>query len=397
MIELNVLSGNTIGLDVNDSSQIPLDVMTGGSGGITPIGTKQISITENGTTTENVYNYANAEIDVNVPTVTPTGTKSISITQNGTTTEDVTNYANAQITANVPNTYTVADEGKVVDDGALVSQTSKSITANGTHDTTTNNSVTVAVANSYTSADEGKVVDNGALVSQSSATYTANDTYDTTLINEVTVNVSGGGGTELYDFIDNTLTELIDDDGNATTVTEYGCYKKTALTKIRLQGCASLGTYAFNGCSNVATIVLPSFSGNLTNREFQGCSSLKAIDLGGGNKINFSGQNNPPWLNDAQFDTLIIRKTDSIMALSPLAGTAYTFNGTPFASSGSGGTLYVPSALVNTYKTATNWATWFADDGSHNNQVLSIESTHTDPNAPIDLTLYYADGTPIPT
>ena len=35
--------------------------------------------------------------------ITPTGTKQISITQNGTTTEDVTNYATAQITTNVVN------------------------------------------------------------------------------------------------------------------------------------------------------------------------------------------------------------------------------------------------------------------------------------------------------
>lgn len=34
--------------------------------------------------------------------ITPTGTKQVSITQNGTTTEDVTNYASAQITVNVP-------------------------------------------------------------------------------------------------------------------------------------------------------------------------------------------------------------------------------------------------------------------------------------------------------
>lgn len=44
----------------------------------------------------------------------------------------------------------------------------------------------------FSAADEGKVVSNGALVSQTSATYTENDTYDTTLINSVTVNVSGG-------------------------------------------------------------------------------------------------------------------------------------------------------------------------------------------------------------
>ena len=49
----------------------------------------------------------------------------------------------------------------------------------------------------FTSADEGKVVSNGSLVSQTSATYTANDTYDTTLIDEVTVNVSGRAVSEV--------------------------------------------------------------------------------------------------------------------------------------------------------------------------------------------------------
>lgn len=78
--------------------------------------------------------------------VTPTGTKQITITQNGTTTEDVTNYASAQITANVPNTYAAADEGKVVSNGALVSQTSDTVTQNGTVDTTLIDSLTVNVS-----------------------------------------------------------------------------------------------------------------------------------------------------------------------------------------------------------------------------------------------------------
>ena len=53
-------------------------------GGITPTGTKQISITSNGTTTEDVTNYASAEITVTVPTGggSTLGTKSI--TANGT-------------------------------------------------------------------------------------------------------------------------------------------------------------------------------------------------------------------------------------------------------------------------------------------------------------------------
>jgi hypothetical protein len=36
------------------------------------------------------------------------------------------------------------------------------------------------------------------------------------------------------------------------------------------------------------------------------------------------------------------------------------FVSTPFASGGTGGTVYVPAALVETYKTATNWSTLYA-------------------------------------
>ena len=155
--------------------------------------------------------------------ITPTGTKEISVTQNGTTNTNVTYYANAKVVANVPNTYAAADEGKVVQDGDLEAQTTATFQTNDTYDTTTIKQVTVDVPasavdsgyvyinendthdvtgyaqavvdvpNTYTEYDEGKVVDDGELVAQGSATYTLNSTYDTTLISSVTVNVSGGG------------------------------------------------------------------------------------------------------------------------------------------------------------------------------------------------------------
>ena len=86
--------------------------------------------------------------------ITPTGTKPISITQNGTTTEDVTSYASASITANVPNTYAAGDEGKVVSNGALVSQTSDTVTSNNTYDTTLINSLTVNVSGGGSAGSE---------------------------------------------------------------------------------------------------------------------------------------------------------------------------------------------------------------------------------------------------
>ena len=103
-------------------------------------------------TTNGTYDASNDNVDgynrvvVNVPSgITPTGTKNISITSNGTTTEDVTNYASASITTNVANSYAVSDEGKVVSNGGLVSQTSATYSTNDTYDTTTVNSVTVNV------------------------------------------------------------------------------------------------------------------------------------------------------------------------------------------------------------------------------------------------------------
>ncbi len=161
-------------------------------GGIIPVGT--LPINTNGT--HDVTQYAAAEVDVpNTYTAEDEGKvvdngalisqTQKSISANGT--HDTT--VNDEVVVNVPNSYTAADEGKVVDGGALVEQTAKAIGANGTHDTTTNNAVVVDVPNSYTAEDEGKVVDNGVLVDQTARAIGENGTYDTTTNDEVTVDV----------------------------------------------------------------------------------------------------------------------------------------------------------------------------------------------------------------
>ena len=71
--------------------------------------------------------------------------ETLNVSQNGTTNAP-SGKAYNKVIANVPNTYAASDNGKVVSNGALVSQTAHAeVTANGTIDTTLNNSVEVAV------------------------------------------------------------------------------------------------------------------------------------------------------------------------------------------------------------------------------------------------------------
>ena len=100
------------------------------------------------------------------------------------------------------NTKTLLTEGKYLEDDITITDSTptlgtKSISSNGTYTASSDSlggysQVSVSVPNTYSASDEGKVVDNGALVSQTTATYNTNNTYDTTKIKTVTVAVPTG-------------------------------------------------------------------------------------------------------------------------------------------------------------------------------------------------------------
>lgn len=140
---------------------------------------------------------------------------------------------------------------------------------------------------------------------------------------------------------------------------------------------ASLVTDAFNGSS--VPVVVANAIDTSNSRIIYNNPSLIAVDMLGTRHQNLNGGS--VFANCASFKTLILRDS-TMLTLSGIA----SFGGTPFASGKSGGTLYVPAALVESYQTATNWSIILS---YANNQILPIEGSIYETQ--------YADGTPIPT
>ena len=142
---------------------------------------------------------------------------------------------------------------------------------------------------------------------------------------------------------------------------------------------ARLNYGACQSCTNLKTAVYKDFS---SSENLRGCTSLEAIDCRGSLSANS--------LNGCTSLAVIVIRSDTVVSLV----NTNALTGTPFASGNAGGTLYVPQSLISSYQSASNWSTIL---GYATNQIKSIESTHTDPDAPVDLTLYYVDGTQLPT
>ena len=140
---------------------------------------------------------------------------------------------------------------------------------------------------------------------------------------------SGGGGSDmdsqqLKGILEGTITEL---NSNTTRMREYAAGYCADLTKATLPYVKTLIKYAFRDCTSLHTVDLGL------------ASSSERIVI---NANSFNGA--------SAFETLIIR-TNAIAGLQGV--TAFT--GTLIANGS--GHIYVPSALVDSYKAATNWST----------------------------------------
>lgn len=304
----------------------------------------------------------------------------------------------------------------------------KTISANGVYNASDDNAdgykkVTAQVPNSYEAADEGKVVSSGTLVAQTAhadvTPSTSDQTIDTTLNNSIKVigdadlvagnikkDVQIFGVTGSYEGGGITIDEMASGEKPSgdivigTNIAANAFYGRTAITGVTISGstvrktggsafynCTGLtkvfgplawDSSTFRGCSNLVYYISTANEslGVNPNYGFYGCSKLQAVDLSHRFNVGFSAALGIETFRNCSNLNLIVLRENQIFGL----GNANCFTGTPFASGGAGGDIYIPKALydalgtgTNDYKAASNWSTidgygtitWHAIEGSY--------------------------------
>ena len=249
--------------------------------------------------------------------ITPTGTKDIYITTNGDTTVDVAEYKDAHILANVQSDDTLY---KLIR-RTITTYSDDSLTSVGSYAfagcslLTSINLPNVYNLSKYSFAD-CKALTNVAFPN----VVNVNSNLFENCGNLVSVNMPKCRYIDAYMYNHCCKLETIIGTELATTVRSYAFYYCYALKSINLPNVTDIQSYAFMYCKSLQYLELPKLEA-ISKSAFSNCTSLQYIKIG------------------TQDSTEVA-----------------TASGLPNIPSQT--KVYVPDALVDSYKTATNWSSY---------------------------------------
>ena len=162
-------------------------------------------------------------------------------------------------------------------------------------------------------------------------------------LSKVTANTNVQGSDVADAIVDRTITEI---ESNASSVGNHAFYYCRKLVKAVFPNAKTVGTNGFRDCTVLETAEFPVVQ-QLYDSAFRGDKKIVTMDL-------------PKAVSIASYafygsglETLIL-KSQTVCTLGNVNG----IGSTPIASGT--GYIYVPAALVDSYKAATNWSTYAA-------------------------------------
>lgn len=159
-------------------------------------------------------------------------------------------------------------------------------------------------------------------------------------IKSALVGKTAGGGDHFHASLDGSLTEV---NSNVSKVTTQACRELQYITTVNLPNATSIGSYAFYQCKGIVDVKLPKVT-TIGSSAFYQCEAMKKLDCGQSPSFAASSL-----AYCTSLTTMIIRGTTKVASLNSSA-----FSGVANFK----GYIYVPSSLIDSYKTASNWSTY---------------------------------------